>query len=425
MWGAERWDAVRVLSALLLALALLRFGGAVVDSTAPGMAEDVAQHWVAARLSAEGGDPYASGALRTAGERYGVVAREGGGFHFLARHHYPPLGLVLWRPLAALPYDGARWAWLALTVVLSLACLLLLESLLRVPPGSNLSWLIRAGFLGFGPVLGTLNLGQMGVLIFAGLLAGLKLDRDGRSGWAGGPLAVAILLKVLPGVWLLVFAAGRRWRAVGSTLCWMVGLTALSVLAVGWSPYARYIEDQLQFGTGQEGWQRYVPNNVSATAFLLKGAALLTGGHDWERLVLLACAVSGAALLIAVLYRATRIGSDQEDAWLGAVGLACATVSLVSPMTWQHHLVWLALPLAAGVKVAWQHHGVSRAFGWWAAAWLLLGLDPWAAPLRALTSDLPPPWKDVVWSVPAAGVLAGMVLTWLLAYRLLLGRSTS
>jgi hypothetical protein len=88
-------------------------------------------------------------------------------------------------------------------------------------------------------------------------------------------------------------------------------------------------------------------------------------------------------------------------------------------MTWQHHLVWLALPLAVGVKSAWNEQGVSRAIAGWGVAWLLVSLDPWAAWLRALTAGLAQPWRDIVWSVSPAAVLAGVVLTWLGAYRLL------
>jgi alpha-1,2-mannosyltransferase len=55
--------------------------------------------------------------------------------------------------------------------------------------------------------------------------------------------------------------------------------------------------------------------------------------------------VTGVLLLVAGTLGAKRL--EQHGDRLGAVGVLAATSVAVSPISWQHHLVWLVLPIAA------------------------------------------------------------------------------
>jgi len=399
----------------LLVAAVFAFALDVVTFVGPEWGEDVAQHWVAARLAADGGDPYAEGALRHRGEEEGLIAPGQPSHHFLEQHHYPPFAVALATPLARVGFLGARLTWLAASVVCALASLPLLARVSGVPPGE--ARVVLAGlFLLFMPLRGALGLGQPDVFLLLLLLLGLDLDRTNRPGLAGLPLAAAALLKLLPFAWLLYFAARARWRVVASMLAWAAGLSALSLLVVPARLYRSFVVSQLAFAEASTGWQRYEPTNLSLTAWIFKAFAFATSSHDLEPAAGWLARIAAAALLavVAVVIARARRG-------VAGMGLLVAAIALVSPLTWQHHLVVLILPLAIALRERLEDpRAIVTGF---LLPYALVGLlDPRFGAWRAATAEWSRPARDVAWSILPLAVTAGIAWTGILAWRSTRGR---
>jgi hypothetical protein len=394
----------------LLTLAGVSFASDLIAYAGPRWGEDVAQHWVASRVVAGGGDPYSPGELRAAGEAAGLVAPGQPTDHFLERHYYPPLALVVSYPLSWMSYAHARITWLIVSALAALACIPLLIGVAGLPPGGEPARLLTAAFLVFLPVRGALGLGQPDIVLFALLLLALRWDRNGRSWLAGAPLAVAALLKLLPIAWLVYFVASRRWKTTASTLCWAAACTVGSWIVVPPGLYLSFVRAQWSFAGAAEGWQRYEPTNISVTAWLVKSLAFVSGGHELEPLGVGAGRLLALVVLVVIGW---RIAAQPADARRGlqGLGLLCAGIALISPLTWQHHLVLLALPLALGLRAAWESGDRVAFVRDFLAPWALVGLiDPRFPPLRDLSAQLSKPVRDAVWSVLPLAVTAGVVL---------------
>jgi hypothetical protein len=127
---------------------------------------------------------------------------------------YPPSAPAVFVPLVA-PFGGRglRIVWLALNLgALGVVC----GRIVRLGEG----WSPEAR-LGFGlvaaaskPVRLTLGLGQFSLLPLALVLGAESASRRGREGLAGLLLGVALIKPTMVVPFLLVFAAGGRWRAV-------------------------------------------------------------------------------------------------------------------------------------------------------------------------------------------------------------------
>jgi hypothetical protein len=394
----------------LLAIAAVSFASDLVAYAGPRWGEDVAQHWVASRVVAGGGDPYAPGELRAAGEAAGLVAPGQPTDHFLERHYYPPLALVAGYPLSWMSYAHARIVWLVVSAIAALGCIPLLMNVVGLSPGTEPARLLIAAFLVFLPVRGALGLGQPDIVLFVLLLLALRWDRDDRSWLAGAPLAAAALIKLLPVAWLVFFIASRRWKTTLSTLGWGVALTLGSWIVIPPGLYASFVRAQSGFAGAAEGWQRYEPTNLSLTAWLVKGLAFISGGHGFESLGVGAGRLLALIVIVAIGWHiAAR--PENERHGLQGLGLLCAGIALISPLTWQHHLVVLALPLALGLRAAWESGNRAAFVRDFLAPWVLIGLiDPRFPALRELSSELSKPLRDAVWSVLPLAVTAGIAL---------------
>ena len=438
---APRGPLFRRVRGILVVVAALWFVIQVVHWAGPAGGEDLAKHWLAPQVAGEGVDPYAPGTLRARAENLGIIPPGGGTFHFLERYHYPPLNLLVWTPLSWLPLRTAVVGWIIAGAFLWLATLVLLQALVGIHPFSDTAFLFWASMLAFDPVLSTLALGQFEILVCFLLLLTLALDRADRPWLAGAPLALAVLTKLLPVVWIFgLLALGRRRTALSAVL-WTTGLTVASLPILGTAPYASFLRAEGSFATLAAGWESYLPVNLSIPSFILKAASILTGGHAHEQ----AATWIGRALILllvgsalAVVWRARGRGRDAE---LAALGCLSAATSLASPMTFQHHLVWLALPLglalrravAGRVGPADQASPVAGGGGLAAlrsdlivtflAPWILVGfLDAWGQPVRTLTSNLAEPLRGAAWSVLPALVTAGTIWIGMVAAAIALGR---
>ena len=357
---------------------LLIVGAAAAVAAAAAYLAAIASHPAAATLKGFDLQVYLGGArqaLTRPGRLYSWTYQGHPGIQFT----YPPFAAVAFRAGLALPFG---WLMDAATTVSVLALGATVAIAFRA-----LGWrgtarlgatlLVTALALWTEPVQRALFLGQVELVLMA--LVTWDLCRPAGRRWQGAATGVAAGIKLVPLLFVVYLLLTRRFRqaavAAGAfAVTVAAGFAALPSASVTWWLGG----DFLQAGrTGFVGGQQ----NQSLRGLVTRLAGSVAGGtRPW---LVLAALAGGAGLAAAVTLH--RRGYPLAGL------LTCAlTGLLVSPISWDHHWVWLAPGLALLADAG------TRATGRARRAWFMLG-----AGLGAVFAAWPDFWR------PAAGLLGG------------------
>lgn len=121
-------------------------------------------------------------------------------------------------------------------------------------------------------------------VLAVGVLAMIAFD-EGRDQTGGLLLASVTLAKIAPGLLGIILLVQRRWRAVGWTVAWAVGLSAISLGVVGPAPFEDFLGDHLPRISSGEAYdflddtRRAVLENLAPFGLPFKLQAM---GVDWD-----------------------------------------------------------------------------------------------------------------------------------------------
>jgi hypothetical protein len=309
-------------------------------------------------------------------------------FQSINPYVYPPTTGIVMRPLASLDFPRAAAAWFYLNHLMLLASLAICIHLFL---GWRNPWPIAAVVFAAAvsfPLWKTLSAGQLNCLLLL-LFCGAYWALAARRQWAAGLLlGLGTMIKILPGIFVLYFAAQRAWRALGWMAAWTLIIFAVSVALVGWQRHAAFVPVLREMGYGRSVWKEILledgiepfyrdPANQSFNSFFHHIAALdplsrmwpwfdLSGREGWQlanrltygaSLIVLALAAWG--LMVAELRRKAQGNAAGENTALAlphgrasALGSALGyefslmiLLSLLLPsIMWDHYLVILLLP---------------------------------------------------------------------------------
>ena len=265
---------------------------------------------------------------------------------------YTPFAALLFVPLTFLPVNGIGFVLTAI----SLLCLegAVWLSLRSSPPpvharspsaargeGLFVAWAVTCALaIWLDPVSLTLLLGQVNIVLLILVLADLSLPDGSR--WKGVGTGIAAGIKLTPAFFAVYLALTGRVRAAA-----MAAGTFAATVVVG---FVVLPGDALRYwgGTFLDSSRVGDPQNVRSQSLrsLLVRWAHTTHGVDPGWLVLVV-AVAAAALVLAVW--AHRRGDE-----LLAMCVCATAILLVSPITWQHHWVWMVPTLIWMVRRAWR-----------------------------------------------------------------------
>ncbi len=286
---------------------------------------------------------------------------------------YPPFAAVIFAVASVLPWTVLRWAMtLASLAALGLSQWLTFGALgYRDRPTVRLAATLGLSALALAtePVQQTLALGQVNLLLMllvvadllTGGAAGGPVDAPGgrTRWWHGIGIGIAAGVKLTPLIFIPYLLLIRRYRQAATASAVFAATVALGYAILPrdsgtyWADGLVLRADRIVF-LGTRG-------NQSLNGVLIRLAGSVTGGTaPW---------IAAAALVViiglisaALLYRA---------GYPVPAMLACAlTGLLVSPLSWDHHWVWVAPGLALLAHLGAQARGAVRA-GWWAAAGVL------------------------------------------------------
>ncbi len=282
----------------------------------------------------------------------------------LGVHNYPPIFPILCTPLSLLPLEVAivLFTWLSIAAfawtVFRVADLCGLERT-RAPTVIFLVLLM-------GPyVVSCTTLGAFGLVLLALTVEALWLLRRGADVRAGVLLALATMLKLLPGALFVFLLLRGRWRALvaGGAMLVVVGL-GLPTLLLGYeesiAQHRGFYERAVR---GHSAWEtihaeKPVKANYSNNALPMVLRRLLSPLDGSKRredeagwtvnlldlsgptIWFVYLALFGSILLVSAW--AARPGTDLVRGY----AIWSAVMLLASPLVWTHYLPLALLPLA-------------------------------------------------------------------------------
>lgn len=137
----------------------------------------------------------------------------------------PVLVALVFQPLSFFPREVAELLW-------SAVCFLALVVAFKLAVGQHWQrWLFLACVM-CGTVVG-FYLGQVSLMTNSLLFLTYALLQRGKSTWAGVALGIAAAIKIYPAFLLVVLLVLKNWKAVKSFVITVVGLSLLTIPALG------------------------------------------------------------------------------------------------------------------------------------------------------------------------------------------------
>jgi alpha-1,2-mannosyltransferase len=346
--------------------ALLAVGAAVAALAAAAYLAAIASHPMAALLKGFDLQVYLGGAgqaLHQPGRLYTWTFDGHPGIQFT----YTPFAALLFAAGRVIPFTLLMAAVTAVSAAALCATVAIAFRALgwRGPARLGATLLVAGLALWTEPVQRALFLGQVEIVLMA--LVTWDLCQPPARRWQGAATGLAAGVKLVPLLFIVyLLLTGRRRQAAVAAAAFAatvaVGFAVLPGASVTW--WLR--GDFFQAGrTGFVGGQQ----NQSLRGLVTR----LAGSVPSAQLPWLALAAAAGLAGLAAAVALHRRGRPLAGL------LACAlTTLLVSPISWDHHWVWVAPGLALLIDAGYRAAGLARGAWRLSAAWYALAAGTWA-----------------------------------------------
>ncbi len=283
---------------------------------------------------------------------------------------YTPFAAVVFALISFVPYQ------LSLKLSVAVDLIALLATVWFTLGGLGYRRLtIRAGatLLGAGallwtePVLRTIYLGQVNLVLLALIMWDLcQPDTEKSRWWKGFGTGIAAGIKLVPLIFIPYLLVARKFRqaamaTAGFAFSVLLGFVLLPKDSTKWWFDGLFAQDKR---TGFAGWA----GNQSLDGLITRLAGSIHSGRPaW---IVVAVLVAAAGVVCAGLL-------DRKGYALAGLLTAALTGLLVSPISWDHHWVWIvpgAVVAAHYAVVAWRR-GARKAM--WACGLLAVAIVAW------------------------------------------------
>lgn len=237
------------------------------------------------------------------------------------------------------------------------------------------------------PVQRTLYLGQIELLLMA--LVMWDMCQPDQRWWKGVGVGIAAGIKLIPLIFIPYLLLTRRYRQAGAAAGTFVGTVLVGSVVRPADSRAWWLHGLFSSGsrTGFVGWE----GNQSLQGLITRLAGSIAAGQPiW---IAVAAAILVAGLLAAAALSRTGHGS--------AGIVTCAlTGLLVSPISWDHHWVWIVPGVTILVSLGLRARGRIR-WVWLTGAAVLTGLlGAWPGFLWGQPVDLGAFSEGFIWAPP-------------------------
>jgi alpha-1,2-mannosyltransferase len=251
---------------------------------------------------------------------------------------YPPVGAFLLRPLAHLDKSASITVYITMAVVcLAASVWWLTRAVARRQGWSRLALFAVAVPVtaGLGAVWIGFDFGQINPLLWALIVFDLAVLAPRRSRFLGIGIGLATAIKLVPGLFIVYLLLSRRVRAAVVAAATAALATLLAHVAAP-ADSAHYWTKTLWGGEGVGNLWFFTNQSISG---VLARIYQPDPYPTWLWLALcLPVAVYG-------LWRARRAALAGDE--LTGMALAGFVASLISPVTWVHHIFWWVPALLA------------------------------------------------------------------------------
>lgn len=307
---------------------------------------DFFQEWASARNRFQGLPIYTSQGIAL--EKYLGLWHNPNDPFFIEFNAHPPTAVLLGIPFAGLRFADAFALWNVSSLVFLVASVGLIVRELRLPFSLWDVLPAIALLLLCYPFWHQMVHGQLNLLLLLLLTGAWTADRNGHPHWAGTLVAAATAIKLFPGFVFVYFLLRREWSAIRTGLLALVGFTALTAIILGPEAYRSYFLEVLP-RTSQ--WRSEWPNlSLSGIWFKLFDSSNHLPPIEIQSLAyapvltLLGAISTMLAVTANLAMKARQLRSAQGGDLLFA--LTVIGMLLVSPITWDHYLLLLILPVA-------------------------------------------------------------------------------
>jgi hypothetical protein len=264
-------------------------------------------------------------------------------------NYHPPLTAILLWPLSFLSYKEVIIIWTLLSIILYFITwwLIFKELNIHLP----LEYLLV--FLGFSfcwhPFLLNIGLGQWSILIgFCIAICWICLRHD-KNLLAGIILGLACLIRLTPGLLIVYLLFSKRWKTMVTTILVVIVGTLILALIIGPEEVIYYFTTVIPHDTSI--FNTY-PQNYSILGFL--GKYFVNG--DWVKPIIISpipinflALILDIVMLIILIRMLNRLPNDKENNDIKFV-LTIIAMFFISPVSWQHNLVLLTIPICIILK---------------------------------------------------------------------------
>lgn len=346
------------------------------------------------------------------------------------RFTYPPFAAVLFAVGSLAPITALRWLLTVISVLAVPLTTWLVLGAMGKQGRIRLAGALATGAVGLWsePVWHSLYFGQIEPLIM--LIVVFDLTRPGRPRWQGAGIAIGAAMKLIPLIFipylLLVGKVRHAAMAAGAfALTVLIGFVFLPGPSQYWWLTGYFLQP------GKTGAVNALVNQSLLGVFARAAGSAATGQPTW-------LPVTIAVGLIGIVAGAALCRAGQPVPGWTLVGL---TGVLVSPISWDHHWVWIVpfLAMLTGLAMS-----ARRARRWWlaTAVILLFGIfGAWPSVYRGPRAFVPDRgllggwgtvkleswgvarlswWSEVTWNlfvIAGSAAFLGMVVAAALAWR--------
>jgi hypothetical protein len=259
-------------------------------------------------------------------------------------NYHPPFVAILIAPLALIPYRSVVLIWSGITILLYfLAGWIILKEL-----HIRLSIKYRMVLIGFAlcwyPFQAHIALGQWSIQIGVCIILGWMFLRHGKDYAAGFLFGFACLIKLYPGLIAIYLLFNKRWKALVVLISVVIFGLLISGLLLGPQDIIYYFSNIASRGSTDFST---FPCNYSIFGILGK---FFYDGNWVKPIIISHLPISLVAfildiLLLVILVRFMfQLPSDQFSSDI-KFSMTIITMFFISPVTWQHMLTILILPI--------------------------------------------------------------------------------
>jgi alpha-1,2-mannosyltransferase len=304
---------------------------------------------------------------------------------------YPPFAAMVFTVLTLVSF-GALWKIsIGVSVVALVATIWITFGALGYRRGQarlGATLLLAALLFWTEPVQRTLYLGQIEIVLMALII--WDLCQPDRRWWKGAGLGVAAGIKLVPLIFIPYLLLARRFREAAVASGTFAATILLGFAVLPRDSHKWWLGGLFYQGgrTGFVGWE----GNQSLRAIITRLAGSVSGAQP---------AWLVAAALVAVVGLVSAAILDRAGHRMAGLMTCALTGLLISPVSWDHHWVWIAPGVVVAVVYAMRARSAAAR---WAGAGLAAGIvvvfAAWPGSLWSLPGGTGGYFEGLIWVPP-------------------------